>query len=401
MPDLSERRKLDCFGTASCRLFFPAAKNKGGTIVITCPSDPVVREYLDGELNPERALSIKEHLDHCEPCRSRLEAFRDNDRFVREILAQIEEVQPDSEGTEQAWTRLHTSINAENKRRSLNLTNKYRRWAIAAVVTLCLAGAMSFHDVRSAVADFLTVFRAEKIQTISITPHDMAQLDQAISNGIGKVDIKEFGTIEMQGREQHLAGITLDKARAAADFTIAAPQLSGYNEPTANLDQSPRMDLTLNVNKINGLITNLGGVKLLPAELAGKTFTLDIHPLVTLNYQSSEGLAPIALAETRSPELSVPGGVNVDEVRDALLSLPFWPDNIKQQLEGIKDWRHTLIVPASDNTTAVTVSGQPGVYMRLNDQGSAMLFWAKDGIVYSLSGPLSQEKAVQIAESIR
>ncbi|MGE5396918.1 MAG: DUF4367 domain-containing protein, partial [Chitinophagales bacterium] len=87
-------------------------------------------------------------------------------------------------------------------------------------------------------------------------------------------------------------------------------------------------------------------------------------------------------------------------VRDALLSLPFWPDNLKQQLLGIDDWQHTLVLPDTGDGSAVTVRGQQGMIMS-SPSGNTDLVWLEDGVVYNLEGQMSQTQIMELAESLR
>jgi hypothetical protein len=93
----------------------------------------------------------------------------------------------------------------------------------------------------------------------------------------------------------------------------------------------------------------------------------------------------------------------VNEVRSAILALPIWPDNVKRQLEGIKDWQNTLIVPNVDGSAnEVTVAGNSGV---LVDNGtSPALLWQDGSVICALtsySQGVSGDMLINTAEALR
>ncbi|MGE5422133.1 MAG: zf-HC2 domain-containing protein [Ignavibacteriales bacterium] len=367
-----------------------------------CYDSSILRAYIDKEISHESAAKIARHLEECGDCTARYEEILNNDKFVSSMLAEhLDETEMHETIREEAWAKLNAGIKNQKKRRLMELSTKYRRIAAAAAITICLVGSMSFGNVRNAVGEFLSVFRVEKIQTISITPQEMAQIQDAIEKGVGRIDIEKFGSLEAVGKEEALNNTTLAEAEKTAGFKVLTPQAPGYDKPVINVQKFARKDLTLNIEYVNDLIAKLGGSKLLPAELDGKTFSISMSPLVDITYNSEEAQPPISLVAMRSPEMAVPGGVEVAEVRDALLGLPFWPSEIKQQLTGINDWQHTMLLPDAGQTSKVAVRGSQGVFFQDPSKYQSQLIWLENGVVYSLIGPLSQDKAVEIAESLK
>ncbi|PIY40441.1 DUF4367 domain-containing protein, partial [Candidatus Aquicultor secundus] len=165
--------------------------------------------------------------------------------------------------------------------------------------------------------------------------------------------------------------------------------------------------LTLDVEKANGIIKSFGGKSLLPAGLDGKKFTMTTSAAIMANYPR-ENATPITIVQSKSPEFVFPAGVDPNVVRDVLLSLPILPDGIRQQLEKINDWQHTLPIPAVEGytkTEQVKVNGADGVFMttdkvrnkRINGNNANTLIWQNNGIVYGISGEnmgLAQAQAI-------
>jgi len=373
-----------------------------------CYEDHILLAYLDGEQKSE-GMAIETHLQQCSQCQARLRALANDEQFLEGVLSDhLEEIELDNTLKEESWIRLKLQLNADRKpkakRKAMRLSSGQRR-LVAAAAVLLLIGSFSIGSVRSAVADLLSVFRVDKIETIAISPQDMAQIDKAIQNGIERVDIENLGIFRVNGTDQTIMDCTIAEAEDNAGFVILKPDMEGYGEPQVSVIKHASHSLTLNVPGINGIIRDLGGTEFLPRELDRQTITLSAPPQVCLDYQS-EGLPPVSIVQMRSPELAVPGNIEVEEVRDALLSLPFWPERIRQQLASIDDWRHTMVIPTTANLQPVTVRGYQGVIWNNEpdhsvDSASTAVLWSENGIIYSIHGQLSPERIQEIAEGMK
>jgi anti-sigma factor RsiW len=372
-----------------------------------CYEDHVLLAYLDGELKSE-GMAVESHMQQCERCQARLRELADDEQYLESVLSEhMEEIELDNTFKEESWIRLKFQLNEGRRpetKRSIPGISRGGRRLVAAAVVLLLIGGFSLGSVRGVVADLLSVFRMDRIQTITISPQDMDQIDQAIQNGIEQIDIENLGTFKVNGSEETIWDCSLTVAEDNLGFKILTPELEGYGEPQVSVWKYPQQSLTLNVPGINQLIGNLGGTRLLPQELDRQTIILSQHPQVILNYESP-GLSPVSMFQMRSPELAVPGNVKVEEVRDVLLGLPFWPDGIRQQLAAINDWQHTMVIPTTADIQPVTVRGHQGITW--NDPESSphsansTVLWSENGIIYSISGQMAVEQILEIAEGIK
>ena len=288
------------------------------------------------------------------------------------------------------------------------LSSRLKIALVPLAAAVAVAVALSFAPVRTAMADFLNVFRVDKVNTITITEKDISELRKATNNG-GNVDIKNFGKIETSGFGRRAPQeTTLDGAKKAADFELKLPEsIKGAGAPHFSAIQGTSTSLTLDVEKANGIIKSFGGKSLLPAGLDGKKFTMTTSAAIMANYPR-ENATPITIVQSKSPEFVFPAGVDPNVVRDVLLSLPILPDGIRQQLEKINDWQHTLPIPAVEGytkTEQVKVNGADGVFMttdkvrnkRINGNNANTLIWQNNGIVYGISGEnmgLAQAQAI-------
>ncbi|WP_066638329.1 anti-sigma factor family protein [Desulfolucanica intricata] len=377
-----------------------------------CCDVGILQAYLDQELEPTRIGEIEAHLAACAECRRLLEELRENDSFV---TAQLEAYSglfnhKDIKAGE-AWSRF-TENHVLKQKKAFNLKgvfNFMKRYKLAAAVftmVLAFAVSMSFSSVRSFAGELLTVFRVEKVETIDINPNELAKMQEAIEKGVGEVDIDNFGNIKVSGKNTQ-EPVTLDEAQKAVDFTIKLPSdLPGdYSEPVLYKNTGSTASLTLDVDNVNQLLMSLGSSKLLPQELDNKTFTLHIPVAIGAEYTAKNG-SHLMIGQTRSPEMVVPEGVDVNEIRSALVSVPVLPESLKKQLVAINDWQHTVLVPnIKGSSQEVMVNGVQGVFMSspkdAHNDGAALL-WQKDGVIYVIAGSsLTLTQAQSIAASMR
>lgn len=384
-------------------------------MMTVCYEEGVLQAYLDGEVAGSEKQSIEEHISGCSTCCKKLEALKNNQVFATEQLAEyMNAVAATEVNTAEAWKkfskeRLKVSGSRTFMDKIMAFFARSKATAAAAVIVLTLTVAFSFGSVRTAASELLTIFKLEKVQIVNISPEDIALIEKAIRDGAGQVDIENFGRFEYLSHERS-GVVTPDDARKAVDFPLKLPAaLPGvYRFQDYYKISGGTLNLTLNTDSSNSVLKSLGSKKLLPDQLNGKTFSVTIPNIINLYYNGPDNNR-IIISQGRSPELRA-AGMDVAAVRDALLALPFLPDNLRSQLSAVNDWQHTLLVPNLAGTSReVSVAGSQGVFFtntegagRNNFHGFAnSLLWQRDGVVYAVSGPLSLEQALDVALSMR
>ena len=185
--------------------------------------------------------------------------------------------------------------------------------------------------------------------------------------------------------------------------------LAGREKVAISVEQSPTVTFTPDVEKLNSYLQKHGGV-LLPAGLAGKSFTLSTPPLVRVDYgQPPKGFT---LYAARDLTIDAPQDVDPGALRQALLSLPFLPDNFRRQLASINDWQRTLPIPGSQSgemtAREIKVNGNQGVCFTFAGKhhpngeiwDNVLLAWRQDNSWRAISG-LSLEEALRIAAEVK
>ena len=278
---------------------------------------------------------------------------------------------------------------------------------VTVAAALTIAVAFSFGSVRAAAGRFLSVFRVSRFQTINVSPADMARIEQAVRKGAGAVDIGNLGKLEYRSNGPE-GLVSLDEAKQAVDFGLRLPSSLPSGWQLQGLQSSPggTISLTLDVDKVNQTLKTFGGTQMLPAALDGETFTVTMPVVIDAQYGGAKGVHVI---QARSPELGLPGDATANAVRDAVLGLPFLPDNIRRQVASVNDWQHTFLVPnIQGSTQEVTVDGTRGVFMTAPPEYRAQapdlsnaLVWEKSGIVYAVVGTFSLDQGLLIAGSMK
>jgi hypothetical protein len=126
----------------------------------------------------------------------------------------------------------------------------------------------------------------------------------------------------------------------------------------------------------------------------------------------SDKTSGVYVGQARSPELTVPDGVDAAQLRTALLDLPFIPQTVRDQLAAIQDWQSTLIIPNIDGTAHdVSVDGVPAVVVTPKSAvrdarsklaplpDSSTVIWNDNGVVRAIGGPIDENTALGLARS--
>ena len=374
-----------------------------------CYDEGTLQAYIDRELPGRRRWEIEAHVETCEVCKGRLARLRDANEAAQARLTPIsKQLQSKTVSTDAAWMRLTNDerIKAPPRRRGVfeMLQGRLKTALVPLAAVAVLAMALSFAPVRGVAADFLNIFRVQNVEVITISPDDMHALQRLGEEGGGKVDIENLGKIESSGFTQP-EQVTMNAAKEAVDFDLKLPQgLTGYNEPSYNVQKGFTTSFTLDVDKANEVFKSFGATQLLPGALDGKKFTAKMPTVVMANYPKDNG-GLVVIGQARSPEFILPAGVDADAVRDVLLSLPVLPENIRKQLEAVKDWRNTLIIPNIDGSAKeVKVGDAEGVFItppKEHAAGDSALVWQQDGVIYGISGQLDLAAAQEIAASLK
>lgn len=380
-----------------------------------CYDEGTIQAYLDDEVTAAEKLHIKNHLANCSHCQGMLKELQENSAFVNLHLTtykkQLDRLEPAADFYKPDYQSVvNEHINYQPKKGVFAMLAKYKKLAGAAAVVACLGLSLSFAPVRSVAAQILTLFRVQKIETTGISINDLNQIQQAFYNNGTKLDIKKFGKVENE-RTGDFRQVSWAEAQKSFDFNPLKPSYLPDKmklDPSFGIQPATKINFILNVKNVNAVITELGGKNLLPEDLDGKNFSMAMAPALQLSASGGESKDSkyLNLIQTPSPEIKLPDGVDVNEVRKAILDLPVIPPEVKQKLASLKDWQNTLYVPQPPNGTTeeVSVNGAGGVIVKEkwgDGRDNNTLLWQKDGILYLMNGNnISAEEMLKSAESL-
>jgi hypothetical protein len=385
-----------------------------------CCSPGSIREYLDGELSRRDHWAVETHLSACPECRALRDAIADDERYSSTALSALasrhSSVEPDIDG---AWRALVDRIEDGNGPYGLGrfrtMDSRFRKIAIVGGSAVILTGALAMSPIRSVASDILSVFRVNKIDTINISLADMSKIRTAMERS-GDVSIRNFGAISTEG-ERTTRLVSVDEATKGVGFQVMVPK--GIGDPSILLSSASSITVTPKVASVNEFLKSLGGTKMLPADLGNKSFTLEIPASVSVNSTTADGKR-VSIYESHGPQITAPSGVDVNEIRDALLDLPIVPDDIKNQIRGVNDWQHTVLIPNIEGSSEkVSIGGIEGVFVTPTvnkgghgayggrggseqmDSDSKLLVWQNDGVIFGIAGDFTKDEAISIASTMR
>ena len=379
-----------------------------------CPEEGLLEAFLDGELDTRMTAQVAGHLAGCASCRRRLQ---DMEGLASNTTAALAAYRRETEANSRPVRIPCSGFPASgyqpltNTRRIADMIRQHKWFSGVAAAVLALAVFLSWAPGRSLATQFLSLFRMEKIQVVKITPEDMAQLEKLFNGQGGEAEIKNFGRVEVQCPAEPRVKVNPAQVAALSGLQLELPAtLAGRERVAISVEQSPTVTFTPDVEKLNSYVQKHGGVPL-PAGLAGKSFTLNTPPLVRADYgRPSKGFT---LYATRDLTIDAPQDVDLGDLRQALLNLPFLPDNFRRQLASINDWQRTLPIPETWNMVAkeIKVNGNQGVfftgdrnyYLDGEIRENVTLAWRQGNSWRAIQGLslLSLEEALRVAAEVK
>lgn len=384
---------------------------------MSCYNEGQLQEYLDGAVSFQEQKNMAEHLESCDLCRLALFSLKENMDFTTDSIGLWgNEVVDLKVSVKTGWSKFNLAnslrLDSTNKTKGgFALSATMKRWAVAAAAVLFIGLSLTNSSVRTAAAEFLTMFRVEKIQTISIDPEELRNMSRVFKDKGISLKVDNFGKITNKGVEppQETA---LEQAVKLADFEVRTPGYLPlkYTQVRSEFTKAGSVELQLNVNNVNNLIKSMGGTTYLPKELDNQNFYLKTPNVVSTQYTTKDLNGKVSnrlsVTQFRSPEIYAPAGVDVEQMRQAVLSLPVIPEDIKKQLASIEDWQKTMVVPTVAGQTKKVAIGESEALYTVPQTGNrwsqySILTWESKGIINIVEGNLAESELVKVAESLK
>lgn len=269
-----------------------------------------------------------------------------------------------------------------------------KRFATAAILTiLLLVVTISFPAVRAAASDFLGLFRVQKFAPISISPEQIAILEDLAESGLYPGEIQM-----LDDPGEPTAYATVNEAEAAAGMDIRLPDHLGEPEVIYAMEGGSGR-LIIDVVSARAIMVAAGvDPGLIPDSLDGESVDATIFPSVSSTWSNG-----VTLMQTQSPLIEYPDDVDPTALGQALLQVLGMSEREAASLAREIVWTDTLLIPIPENVASfneVNVDGgSTGIALNSLEGDVAGILWQRDGIVYALSGA-SADQLLDVANSL-
>jgi hypothetical protein len=310
-----------------------------------CYDEGTLRAQLDGELPAQTRAAVRDHLAGCRSCAARLEELRVAASRAGALLAAP---QPDTRAALGAMRaslrRTEETLEQDKQQRSQPMTIQ-RTWsrriaylAVAAVAAVLLA----LPPVQAAADQLLKIFRVQSVVFVPIDGDRMRELEQLNFDGT-TLFVAEPKLVNDPGEPQTVA--TADEAAALVGYPVVQPALSAQPTSVEYVVRGRSVhEFQVNVESARQLLQVAGVTDVtLPDALGSAPITADVPPAVVTSYRG-DGYE-LNLVQGRSPEVSLPDGVDLQQLGTAMLRLLGSSPEQAAALSSQIDWSTTFVFP--------------------------------------------------------
>lgn len=356
------------------------------------PTDGTLRRLVD---EPDGvAQADRDHVAGCPACLAGLAAAQTDAALTGAALGT--DVAPDVEA---GWARLSQAVVAEGGRRE-RTPGPARRWHTALrspVVAVVGVAALLAGAGAAAAADWLPIFRAERITPVVAPEADLVKLPDLTD--FGKVEVTEKLTVRAVAdadAAQKAAGLTLPKVTHLPRGVTGQPQYRVGGRASAVFTYSAQ----------KAAQTAAAAGETLPPPppgLDGSRFRLTAGPGIAEVWQEGRPVPAMVLGRVIAPK-AFSSGVPFETARDYLLSLPILPRSVASQLRTFSADGTTLPLFTSAEevtTSAADVNGTPATVLASRDGLMAGVVWVDDGVITAVGGSLSTDEVLAVARGLR
>jgi hypothetical protein len=291
---------------------------------------------------------------------------RDKPRPAAHAFAQLKGQLEPAESRSSGWIR--------------SLKTMFRRRTVAAGVSfiLLLAILFSFPAVRAGASEFRGLFRVQKFAPISISPGQIAILEQLAEEGM------EPGELIIRNEPGAITPVdSLDEASLHAGLEVRT--LSSLGEPDEiNVLDGGDGYLIIDLAAARAIVEAAGAdPALLPDSLDGARVDVAAFPGVQQAWDED-----IFFMQAESPLVEYPDDIDPAILGEALLQVLGTEPREAHRIAQSIDWASTLLLPIPREMVTfseVVVDGVNGAMLEPLDGEGGALLWQKEGKVYMLN----------------
>jgi hypothetical protein len=275
-----------------------------------------------------------------------------------------------------------------------------RKWMSGAVAVSVLALTLLTPAGNQALAAILSKFRMEQVTVVQ--EDDVKQvMNGFFADGKSRDAVNKFGSFTQTSGT--ISGeYTLIDAEKILNRKLVLPKDIDLAKNNLYISPSNEITFNLHVDEINKALQRLGVKKLLPQSIDGKPIKLVFGEMVTISKQFNlNGLENnYSLAQTAVPIVDVDPSIPIEEALNAVLDIPFLPDNLKNNIKNagaLTDGSLPLPIVTNGSVEKRTIQGIEVVSTQINNRSESNtknivknsyynLTWVKSGRLYKLSG---------------
>jgi hypothetical protein len=291
----------------------------------------------------------------------------------------------------------------------------FRRWFAAAASIAVVGFAFTLPPVQAAAEAFLDLFRVQQFTGVAFDPERLRGLE---TSGLSPEAI--FGAVEpLTPPQQPVSYATAADAGAAAGIRVRTPAWvpNGYSSTGFMASSEMAARITINTAGLQAVLDTLGLPDVeLPQGLDGQTATVRLPPVVTQTFINRDFVVPdgeviersVHVIQAQSPDVSFPAGLDLSKLAYAGLRVLGMSRDEAYRMSVTIDWRTTLIVPVPAKAVAyrpINVAGNEGLLIEGLAAGErlpgGMLMWSAGGETFAITGPVSGEELLEIAQTLQ
>jgi hypothetical protein len=280
-----------------------------------------------------------------------------------------------------------------------------RKWLAAAASIAVISFAFTLPAVQAGAQAFLNLFRVTQFTGVQFDPERLNTLEES---GFNPEAI--FGDVEpLSTPQEPVSYATVADAGAAAGIRVRTPAWipQGYSSSVIMASSEHAARITLNTAGLQALLDTLGLPDVeLPEGLDGQTATVHVPPIVTQSYVNGD--RNVHVIQAKSPEVSFPAGVDLSKLAYAGLRVLGMSRDEAYRMSVTIDWRSTLIVPVPSRAAAyrpINVAGNEGLLIEGlahdEEHPGGVLMWSAGGETFAVTGAISGEELLEIAQTLQ
>jgi hypothetical protein len=293
--------------------------------------------------------------------------------------------------------------------RLAGLGTRARGAAAALVVAVVLTGLVATPGGRAAAAGFLSQFRSQRFQVLSLDARQSNQLgevvDALVQTGVFRGDALVVG-----GMGEPQVADDLAEASRVAGFPVqpvGASVLPEGVEDTAQrilVTRAQVARITFDRDQALAYLQRHGRTDVqVPERFDGTQLVIEVPAVVVQQFAGRDGGPRLLVGKAGTLGLDTDGGASLEELRELVLGLPGLPQETVQQLRAIGDWRTTLPLPVPSDEVRwrpATVDGAEA--LGFEDQTGKLhaLLWQRGGHIWGVAGVLGADEARDVANSL-